>query len=135
MWLTDSGGLVAFTMAGVLTAIFYSRWTGQGRAAKSLLWIVLAAPVLLGRFSAAAVGRNREAGGYAILDIDLHGDQPGRIRDAGVYRGSAGTAKLVCLDPPGGNQHADVLFADVYPFCYFEYVAGQLEITRRIKER
>jgi heparan-alpha-glucosaminide N-acetyltransferase len=48
MWFTDSGGLVAFTMAGVLTAIFYSRWTGQGRAAKSLLWIFLAAPVLLG---------------------------------------------------------------------------------------
>ena len=47
MWFEDSGGLVAFTMAGVVTAIFYSRWTGQGRAAQSLLWIVLWAPVLL----------------------------------------------------------------------------------------
>lgn len=47
MWFTDSGGLVAFTMAGVLIAVFYSRWTGQGRAAQSLLRIVLLAPVLL----------------------------------------------------------------------------------------
>jgi heparan-alpha-glucosaminide N-acetyltransferase len=47
MWFEDSGGLVAFTMAGVLTAIFYSRWTGQGRAGQSLLWIVLWTPVLL----------------------------------------------------------------------------------------
>ena len=47
MWFTDSGGLVAFTMAGVLTAVFYSRWTGQGRGAQSLLWITLVAPVLL----------------------------------------------------------------------------------------
>ncbi|HUB61720.1 MAG TPA: DUF5009 domain-containing protein [Puia sp.] len=47
MWFEDSGGLVAFTMAGVLTAIFYIRWSGQGRAAQSLLWILLAAPVLL----------------------------------------------------------------------------------------
>jgi predicted acyltransferase len=47
MWFEDSGGLVAFTMAGVMTAIFYSRWTGQGRAAQSLLWIVVWVPVLL----------------------------------------------------------------------------------------
>jgi heparan-alpha-glucosaminide N-acetyltransferase len=47
MWFEDSGGLVAFTMAGVLTAIFYSRWTGQGKAALSLVWLLLLAPVLL----------------------------------------------------------------------------------------
>jgi heparan-alpha-glucosaminide N-acetyltransferase len=47
MWFGDSGGLVAFTLAGVLTAIFYSRWTGQGRGAKSLVVIALLAPVLL----------------------------------------------------------------------------------------
>ncbi len=64
MWFEDSGGLVAFTMAGVLTSIFYSRWTGQGRAAQSLLWIVLLAPVLL------AVGfLLRPLGGIAKLGV------------------------------------------------------------------
>jgi heparan-alpha-glucosaminide N-acetyltransferase len=47
LWFEDSGGLVAFTMAGVLTAIFYSRWTAQGGAVQSLLWMAALAPVLL----------------------------------------------------------------------------------------
>lgn len=47
MWFEDSGGLAAFTMAGVLTAIFYSRWTEQGRAMQSLLRISVLVPVLL----------------------------------------------------------------------------------------
>jgi predicted acyltransferase len=64
MWFTDSGGLVAFTLAGVLTAIFYSRWTGQGRAAQSLIWIGLLAPVLL-----AAGFALRPLGGIAKLGV------------------------------------------------------------------
>jgi heparan-alpha-glucosaminide N-acetyltransferase len=47
MWFEDSGGLVAFTLAGVLTAIFYSRWTSQGRGAKSLIGLCILAPVVL----------------------------------------------------------------------------------------
>jgi len=47
MWFMDSGGLPAFTMAGVLAGIFYSRWTEQGRPAQSLLRMSLLAPVLL----------------------------------------------------------------------------------------
>ena len=43
----DSGGLPAFTMAGVMTGIFYSRWTDQGRAQQSLVRMWLIAPVLL----------------------------------------------------------------------------------------
>ncbi len=62
MWFTDSGGLVAFTLVGVLTAVFYSRWTGQGRAAQSLVWLVLLAPVLL-----AAGFALRPLGGIAKL--------------------------------------------------------------------
>ena len=69
MWFTDGGGLVAFTLAGVLTAIFYSRWTEQGRAAQSLLWLVLLAPVLL-----AAGFVLRPLGGIAKL-----GDTPSWI--------------------------------------------------------
>jgi heparan-alpha-glucosaminide N-acetyltransferase len=64
MWFSDSGGLVAFTLAGVLTAIFYSRWTGQGRAAQSLLWLMLLAPVLL-----AAGFVLRPLGGIAKLGV------------------------------------------------------------------
>src|SRR5579863_4804796 len=56
-------------MAVVLTAVFYSRWTGQGRAAQSLLWITLAAPVLL-----AAGFVLRPLGGIAKL-----GDTPSWI--------------------------------------------------------
>jgi heparan-alpha-glucosaminide N-acetyltransferase len=69
MWFDDSGGLVAFTMAGVLTAVFYSRWTGQGRAGRGLLWITLGAPVLL-----AAGFLLRPLGGIAKL-----GDTPSWI--------------------------------------------------------
>ncbi|HET6256798.1 MAG TPA: DUF5009 domain-containing protein [Puia sp.] len=69
MWFTDSGGLVAFTLAGVLTAIFYSRWTGQGRGGKGLVWIVVLAPVLL-----AAGFVLRPIGGIAKL-----GDTPSWI--------------------------------------------------------
>jgi heparan-alpha-glucosaminide N-acetyltransferase len=47
MWFEDSGGLVAFTLAGVLTAIYYSRSTGQGRGAQSLVRLCLLAPVVL----------------------------------------------------------------------------------------
>ena len=47
MWFMDSGGLPAFTMAGVMTGIFYSRWTDQGRAQQSLVRMWLIAPVLL----------------------------------------------------------------------------------------
>jgi heparan-alpha-glucosaminide N-acetyltransferase len=69
MWFEDSGGLVAFTLAGVLTAIFYSRWTVQERGARSLVWIALLAPVLL------AVGfALRPLGGIAKL-----GDTPSWI--------------------------------------------------------
>jgi predicted acyltransferase len=69
MWFEDSGGLVAFTMAGVLTAIFYSRWTAQGRAMQSLVRILLLAPVLL-----AAGFALRSLGGIAKL-----GDTPSWI--------------------------------------------------------
>jgi len=69
MWFEDSGGLVAFTMAGVLTAIFYSRWTAQDRAMQSLVRIVLLAPVLL-----AAGFVLRPLGGIAKL-----GDTPSWI--------------------------------------------------------
>jgi heparan-alpha-glucosaminide N-acetyltransferase len=62
MWFTDSGGLVAFTLAGALTAVFYSSWTGQGRAAQSLVWLVLLAPVLV-----AAGFALRPLGGIAKL--------------------------------------------------------------------
>jgi predicted acyltransferase len=44
----DSGGLPAFTMAGVMIGIFYSRWTDQGRAQQSLVRMWLIAPVLAG---------------------------------------------------------------------------------------
>ena len=47
MWWMSSGGLPAFTMAGVMTGIFYSRWTEQGRAQQSLVRMWLIAPVLL----------------------------------------------------------------------------------------
>ena len=66
MWFTDGGGLVAFTLAGVLTAVFYSRWTGQGRAAQSLWRILLLTPLLL-----AAGFALRPLGGIAKL-----GDTP-----------------------------------------------------------
>ncbi len=69
MWFTDSGGLVAFSVAGVLTAVFYSRWTGQGRAAQSLIRIALLAPLLL-----AAGFVLRPIGGIAKL-----GDTPSWI--------------------------------------------------------
>jgi heparan-alpha-glucosaminide N-acetyltransferase len=64
MWFMDGGGLVAFTLAGVLTAVFYSRWTIQGRAGKSLLRIALLAPVLL-----AAGFVIRPLGGIAKLGV------------------------------------------------------------------
>ena len=109
---------------------------GAGKGgAKSLMDHPRGAGVACGWFSAPAIGWYCQAGRYSILDIDLLGDQPGGIRVAGVYRGSAGEAKMVCNYPAGGNQHTDVLSVDLYSFCYFKYVAGQLEITRRIKER
>jgi heparan-alpha-glucosaminide N-acetyltransferase len=47
-WFEDSGGLPAFTMAGVMTAVFYRRWTDDERASQSLVWLVLMTPILLG---------------------------------------------------------------------------------------
>jgi heparan-alpha-glucosaminide N-acetyltransferase len=64
MWFTDGGGLVAFTLAGVLTGIFYSRMTGQGRGGQSLLRIGLLAPLLL-----AAGFAIRPLGGIAKLGV------------------------------------------------------------------
>ena len=69
MWFEDSGGLPAFTMAGLLTAIFYSRWTDLGRARQSLWRMSLLAPVLL-----AAGFALRPLGGIAKL-----GDTPSWI--------------------------------------------------------
>ncbi|HTR28015.1 MAG TPA: DUF5009 domain-containing protein [Puia sp.] len=66
MWFIDGGGLVAFTLAGVLTAVFYSRWTGRGRAAQSLWRMLLLTPLLL-----AAGFALRPLGGIAKL-----GDTP-----------------------------------------------------------
>jgi len=47
MWWMSSGGLPAFTMAGVITGIYYSRRTEQGRAGQSLVRMCLVAPQLL----------------------------------------------------------------------------------------
>ena len=58
--------MVAFTLAGVLTAVFYSRRTGQGRSVRGLVLIGLLAPVLL-----AAGFLVRPLGGIAKL-----GDTP-----------------------------------------------------------
>lgn len=69
MWFEDSGGLVAFTMAGVLTSIYYSRWTAQGRAVQSLVRIGLLTPLVL-----AAGFILRPLGGIAKL-----GDTPSWI--------------------------------------------------------
>jgi predicted acyltransferase len=69
MWFEDSGGLAAFTMAGVLTAVFYSRWSERGRAVKSLLRMSMLTPVLL-----AAGFALRPLGGIAKL-----GDTPSWI--------------------------------------------------------
>ena len=69
MWFEDSGGLVAFTLSGVLTAVFYSRWTGQGRAMQSLVRLWILAPVVL-----AAGFMLRPLGGIAKL-----GDTPSWI--------------------------------------------------------
>ena len=45
--LGGSGGISAFTMAGVMTTVFYRRMTENGKAMKSLLVLALWAPVLL----------------------------------------------------------------------------------------
>jgi predicted acyltransferase len=63
LWFEDSGGLVAFTLAGVLTAIFYNRRTTAGKALQSLVRIGLLAPVLL-----AAGFLLRPLGGIAKLE-------------------------------------------------------------------
>ncbi len=47
MWFMDSGGLPAFTMAGVMVGIFYNRWTEQGKAQQSLVRMWMIAPVLV----------------------------------------------------------------------------------------
>jgi heparan-alpha-glucosaminide N-acetyltransferase len=69
MWFTSSGGLPAFTMAGVMIAIFYSKWTEEGRAKRSLIWMWCIAPVLV-----AAGFALRPLGGIAKL-----GDTPSWI--------------------------------------------------------
>lgn len=45
--LGGSGGLSAFTMAGVMTTVFYRRMTEKGKAEKSLGMLAVWAPVLL----------------------------------------------------------------------------------------
>jgi predicted acyltransferase len=63
-WFKDSGGLVAFTMAGVAVAVFYRRWTDEGRALPGLVRLALIAPVLL-----AAGFVFRPLGGIAKLGV------------------------------------------------------------------
>jgi predicted acyltransferase len=48
-WLTlgDSGGLSAFTMAGVMTAVYYRRMSGKGLAMKSIYRLLAWVPVLV----------------------------------------------------------------------------------------
>ena len=46
--LGDSGGLSAFTMAGVMVTVYYRRMAENGRAAKSLYGLLAWAPVLVG---------------------------------------------------------------------------------------
>jgi heparan-alpha-glucosaminide N-acetyltransferase len=64
LWFVDSGGLAAFTMAGVMVAVFYRRWTDEDKAGASLLRLVLIAPVLL-----AAGFALRPVGGIAKLGV------------------------------------------------------------------
>jgi heparan-alpha-glucosaminide N-acetyltransferase len=68
-WFEDSGGLPAFTMAGLMVAVFYRRYTDQGRALPGLLKLGLLVPVLL-----AAGFVLRPLGGIAKL-----GDTPSWI--------------------------------------------------------
>ena len=62
--LGGSGGLSAFTMAGVLTTVFYQRYTDQGKGAKGLVILAALVPVLI-----AAGFIVRPIGGIAKLGV------------------------------------------------------------------
>jgi heparan-alpha-glucosaminide N-acetyltransferase len=64
LWFVDSGGLAAFTMAGVVVAVFYRKWTDEGKPLSSLAWLVALAPVLL-----VAGFALRPLGGIAKLGV------------------------------------------------------------------
>ncbi len=64
LWFADSGGLAAFTMAGVMVAVFYRKWTDEGKALPALIWLVALAPVLL-----VAGFALRPLGGIAKLGV------------------------------------------------------------------
>ena len=47
VWIVSSGALPAMTMAGVVTAVFYRRWVGNGKTAQSLLILAILALVMV----------------------------------------------------------------------------------------
>jgi predicted acyltransferase len=63
LWFLDSGGLPAFTMAGVLTSVFYGRAMGAGKPRQALTRMAVFVPVLL-----AAGFAVRFVGGISKLD-------------------------------------------------------------------
>jgi heparan-alpha-glucosaminide N-acetyltransferase len=48
VWIVSSGSLPAMTMAGVVTAVFYRRRRGQGRAVQALLMLAFIGTILFG---------------------------------------------------------------------------------------
>lgn len=48
VWIVGSGSLPAMTMAGVVSAVFYRRWSEKGRTVESLVVLTFLALVLLG---------------------------------------------------------------------------------------
>jgi predicted acyltransferase len=64
MTLGGSGGLSAFTMAGVITTVFYRRMTENGKAVKGLLALAAWTPVLI-----AAGFLVRSMGGISKLSV------------------------------------------------------------------
>src|SRR5580700_2100996 len=105
------------------------------RGAKSFMDRPVDAGTAGGGFSSATAGRYRQAGGHTFLDIDLYGDQHGGVRVAGLYSGLAGAAKMVYVDPAGGYEYADVLFADLYSLLHIQDVAGGLEAAAGFAKR
>jgi len=109
MWFMDSGGLPAFTMAGVMIGIFYSRWTDQGRAQQSLVRMWLIAPVLLiAGFVLRPLGGIAKLGdtpswilictGISIASFGVLAyvvDLKGKVRWYSIIR-PAGTSTLTC---------------------------------------
>ena len=47
LWIVSSGALPAMTMAGVVTAVFYRRWVGNGKAVQSLVILAILALVMV----------------------------------------------------------------------------------------